>query len=124
MRMSVANWRKIAQIEDGCGGTIYKVADAGNSGLRSFEIAMCVFPAGETATRHVHHRMEEAYFVIEGEGEVELDGKWYPVKTEDCIAIPIGTIHRMRNTSTDHELRFVCVNAPNWLESDSPTVPD
>ncbi len=61
-------------IEDGCGGVIYNILDISNSGLSSLEIAMCIFNPGELAELNYHTVMQEIYFIIEGEGEVEMNG--------------------------------------------------
>lgn len=115
---NIINWKDLNQIEDGCGGEIFKIFDMDNSGLKNVEIAMCIFNPGETARIHYHEKIEEIYFIIEGEGSIELDGVWYPVKAEDSIAIPIGVKHRMKNVSNDNTLKFLSVNSPEWLPSD------
>ena len=102
----------------GCGGLIYKVVDVDNSDLRNVEIAMCVFSPNEVALRHHHDRMEEIYFVLEGEGEIELNGTWRKIRAEDCVSVPIGTNHRVRNTHAEKNLRFLSINSPMWQDSD------
>ncbi|MGO9146280.1 MAG: cupin domain-containing protein [Desulfomonilia bacterium] len=119
---NIANWKDVNTIEDGCGGTIYKILDVENSGLKSLEIVMCIFSPGEVAKLHYHQRMEEIYYVLDGEGEVELNGKWFKVRADDSVAIPIGTTHRMKNTSSDKVLRFLSVNSPEWILSDMITI--
>lgn len=114
----IINWRTLNKIEDGCGGLIYKIIDTDNSELKRVEIVMCIFSPGEIAKLHYHQKMEEIYFIIEGGGEIELDGKWFPVKAEDSIAIPIGVRHRMKNASKDKILKFLAVNSPEWQMSD------
>ena len=115
---NIINWKELNKIEDGCGGVIYKILDTENSGLKKVEIAMCIFNPGEIAALHYHKKMEEIYFILEGEGQVELDGEWLPVKSEDCMAIPIGVKHRMKNTSRDKALKFLSINSPEWRLSD------
>ncbi|MCL4477409.1 MAG: cupin domain-containing protein [Nitrospirae bacterium] len=114
----IINWKSLNQIEDGCGGIIYKVLDTENSGLKNVEIAMCIFAPGEIAKLHYHERLEEIYFIIEGEGEIELNGKWFPVQAEESIPIPVGVKHRLKNTSVDNPLRFLSINSPEWQVSD------
>ena len=43
---------------------------------------------------HFHKRMTEIYLVMEGEGEIELDGTRYPVKPMTAIYIKPGCRHR------------------------------
>ena len=117
----ILNWGKINSIEDGCGGLIYKVLDIGNSELKNIEIAMCIFKPEEISKLHYHKIIEEIYFVIDGEGEIELDGKWEKIKTEDCIAIPIGVRHRIKNVSKEKHLKFLSINSPHWEVGDMIT---
>jgi mannose-6-phosphate isomerase-like protein (cupin superfamily) len=115
---NIINWKDLNQIEDGCGGKIFKIFDTENSGLKNVEIAMCIFSPGEIARIHYHKKIEEVYFILEGEGSIELDGIWYPLKAEDSIAIPIGVKHRMKNVSNDITLKFLSINSPEWQPSD------
>ncbi|MBI5383092.1 MAG: cupin domain-containing protein [Verrucomicrobia bacterium] len=43
---------------------------------------------------HYHKRMTEIYLVLEGEGQVELDGQLFPVKPMTAIYIRPGCRHR------------------------------
>lgn len=46
------------------------------------------------ARTHFHQRMTEIYLVLEGTGEVELDGERFPVKPLTAIFIKPGCRHR------------------------------
>ena len=116
--IKITNWKILNQIEDGCGGVIYKILGAIDSGLKNVEISMCIFGPGEIAETHYHNLMEEIYFVIEGHGEIEIDNKWHRVKAEDCIAIPSKALHRIRNSSKELPLRFLSINSPQWSDDD------
>jgi len=48
----------------------------------------------EDARAHYHKRMTEIYLILEGEGEVELDGERVPVKPMTAIMIKPGCRHR------------------------------
>ncbi len=85
---------------------------------------MCIFNPEEIARIHYHKKVEEVYFIVEGEGAIELDGAWYPVKSNDGIAIPIGVKHRMKNVSKNRILKFLSINSPEWEQSDMIQVDD
>lgn len=62
-------------------------------------------PENKTATMHVvdiesdsrthyHKRMTEIYFVLEGEGEIELDGELHPLRPMTAVFIQPGCRHR------------------------------
>ena len=48
----------------------------------------------EDARTHYHKRLTEIYLVLEGEGEIELDGERFPVKPMSAIMIKPGCRHR------------------------------
>ncbi len=48
----------------------------------------------EDAQTHYHKKLTEIYLVLEGEGEMELDGKRFPVKPMTAIYIRPGCRHR------------------------------
>jgi len=62
---------------------------------------------------HYHRRMTELYVVIEGEGEIELDGERFPVKPLTAIYIPPGVRHRAIG-----RLRLINVPVPPFDETD------
>ena len=43
---------------------------------------------------HYHKGFTETYYFLEGEGQMELDGKLYPVKPGMSVMIRPGTRHR------------------------------
>src|SRR5689334_12864863 len=46
------------------------------------------------ARTHYHKRLTELYFILEGEGQMELDGELHAVKPGDAILIKPGCRHR------------------------------
>src|SRR2546430_13479552 len=48
----------------------------------------------EDARAHYHKRMTEIYVVLEGEGQIELDGQHFPIKPMTSIMIQPGCRHR------------------------------
>jgi mannose-6-phosphate isomerase-like protein (cupin superfamily) len=46
------------------------------------------------ARTHYHKRLTEIYYILEGEGEMELDGERHAVRQGDAILIKPGCRHR------------------------------
>jgi uncharacterized cupin superfamily protein len=71
---------------------------------------------------HAHRVNEEMFFVVDGEGEVQIGDARYPIKKGDVIACPPGgPAHRITNTSSA-ELRYLGVSTRQWPEvADYPT---
>lgn len=56
---------------------------------------------GETVPAHVHRDEDQVYFVVRGDGFVELDGVRTEVHAGSGVMIPLGTEHLLTNTGTD-----------------------
>jgi mannose-6-phosphate isomerase-like protein (cupin superfamily) len=74
-----------------------------------------LLPGGSTQ-RHYHALTEEIYFVLEGEGEMEVDGRWQHIVPGDAVLIPAGAWH---STTATSELRFLCCCAPPYSHEDT-----
>ncbi len=48
----------------------------------------------EDARTHYHKRLTEIYYILEGEGEMELDGERHTVRPGDAVLIKPGCRHR------------------------------
>ena len=48
----------------------------------------------QDAAAHYHKKLTEIYYVLEGSGRVELDGRQYDVAAGDAILIKPGCRHR------------------------------
>ena len=55
-----------------------------------------VVDISEDAREHYHKNMREIYFVLEGDGEILLNGESYPVKPGSTVLINAGTRHKAR----------------------------
>ena len=53
-----------------------------------------VVEISQDARAHYHKAMTETYYFLEGEGQMELDGKMYNVKPGMALMIRPGTRHR------------------------------
>lgn len=67
----------------------------------------------QDARTHYHKRMTEIYLVLEGEGQMELDGQLIPVKPMTAIYIRPGCRHRAIG-----KLKIVNIPVPSFDESD------
>ncbi len=100
------------------GSTIRVLLDAETAGARNQSLAEASLEAGQATTRHYHAESEEIYFVLEGNGEMELDGQRTAVGPGDAILIPPGAWHQIR-TLGNSRLRFLCCCAPAYSHEDT-----
>ncbi len=79
-------------------------------------LAEASIPAGGSTQRHHHRLTEEIYLVLEGEGELEIDGERRHVSPGDAALIPAGAWHEITAGS---DLRFLCCCVPPYSHDDT-----
>jgi mannose-6-phosphate isomerase-like protein (cupin superfamily) len=89
---------------------------AGNAANQSLAEAT-VPPGGETA-EHYHRTSEEIYLFLSGMGTMTLDRDEAPVRAGDCVVIPPGAVHKLRNPGTE-PLVLLCCCAPAYSHEDT-----
>lgn len=100
------------------GSTIRVLLDAELGGAREQSLAEATLAPGQATERHHHARTEEIYYVLEGEGEMEVDGERAPVGPGDAILLRPGAWHQIRATG-EGILRFLCCCAPPYSHEDT-----
>ena len=82
-------------------------------GAQKLGYNITILPPGKAAfPAHAHRVNEEMFFILEGEGEVRIGGKAWPVRQGDFVACPPGgpeTAHQIFNSSKA-ELKFLAVS--------------
>jgi mannose-6-phosphate isomerase-like protein (cupin superfamily) len=65
------------------------------------------------------HRLatSEVYYILEGGGEMSIDGERCAVTAGDAVYIPPRSAQQITNTGT-RELVFVCIVDPAWRKED------
>ncbi|MEM8835716.1 MAG: cupin domain-containing protein [Planctomycetota bacterium] len=74
---------------------------APNFALRSFRVE-----AGGHSPRHSHDYEHEVY-IVDGGGEVLLEGAYRPIKRGDVVFVPADEEHQFR--AGDSGMRFLCL---------------
>jgi len=98
------------------GSTIRSILDRTNAPVEKQSLAEARVPAGSATQRHYHKLTEEFYFILEGAGEMEVDGKTQSVRPGDAVLIPAGAWHTITARET---LRFLCCCAPPYSHEDT-----
>ncbi len=98
------------------GSTIRSILDRTNAPVQNQSLAEATLPAGNTTERHYHKVSEEFYFVLEGNGRMEVDGQFAHVQAGDAVLIPAGAWHQIEAQSP---LRFLCCCAPPYSHEDT-----
>ena len=100
------------------GSTIRVLLDAELGGARNQSLAEAWLEPGQATERHYHAASEELYVLLDGSGEMEVDGARRAVRPGDAILIPPGAWHQIR-ADEDAPLRFLCCCAPPYAHEDT-----
>jgi mannose-6-phosphate isomerase-like protein (cupin superfamily) len=75
--------------------------------------SMHIVDIEQDSRAHYHKKMTEIYLVLEGEGQIELDGQLFPIKPMTAIYIRPGCRHRAIG-----KLRIINMPVPSFDEND------
>lgn len=81
-------------------------------------LAEATLEVEQATERHYHRVTEEIYFVLKGQGRMEVDGEVTHVRPGDAVLIPAGAWHQLENNGTS-ELRILCCCAPPYSHDDT-----
>jgi mannose-6-phosphate isomerase-like protein (cupin superfamily) len=81
-------------------------------------LAEATLEVEQATERHYHRVTEEIYFVLKGQGRMEVDGDVAHVRPGDAVLIPAGAWHQLENNGTS-ELRILCCCAPPYSHDDT-----
>jgi mannose-6-phosphate isomerase-like protein (cupin superfamily) len=65
------------------------------------------------ATPHYHKNTTEVYYILEGEGAIELNGEDVPVSPGTAVMIKPGTFHRGKG-----QMRLLVICVPAYTKAD------
>jgi len=68
-------------------------------------------PAGSSEVKHYHNISRQFFFILEGEGTIELPDKIVKLLKNEGLEIPPKTVHRFINQS-DSEVIFLVISSP------------
>ena len=98
------------------GSTIRSLLDLSNAPVEKQSLAEATLAAGGETERHYHKVSEELYYVVEGNGVMELDGDEQEIGVGDAVLIPAGSWHQIRSAAG---VRFLCCCAPPYAHEDT-----
>lgn len=94
---SILKIESIPQFQRGDGVITTLLVGAERAPDTVFTSGLTSFPPGRSAPMHSHNCGEQVT-LLEGEGEVEVDGQKTPLARYDTTYIPAGKSHRFNNT--------------------------
>ncbi len=73
-------------------------------------VVMSIPPSGELGEEK-HEKADEILFIVDGKGQLILDGRTQSAHKHDAIFVTAGQLHNLRNTG-DCELKIISVFSP------------
>ena len=104
----IAQLDEIEQVRCPCGFARRAFAAPDNS-----VATMHIVDIQQDSRTHYHKKMTELYLVLEGEGQIELDGQLFPLKPMTAIFIKPGCRHRAIG-----KLKLINVPIPAFDDAD------
>jgi mannose-6-phosphate isomerase-like protein (cupin superfamily) len=78
-----------------------------------FSLAHAYLEIGEKSLPHRLTKSSETYFILEGQGEISIDGQINKFGKNDTAFVPSNALQWVRNTG-DGQLVFLCIVSPPW----------
>jgi quercetin dioxygenase-like cupin family protein len=80
-------------------------------------LAEATLEPGAATRRHYHRRSEEIYLLVEGGGDLEVDGETRRVEAGDAVVIAPGSWHEL--TAHGEGARLLCCCVPPYTDDDT-----
>ena len=100
------------------GSTIRSILDAATAPVQHQSLAEASLTWEGSTQAHYHLLSEEFYFILEGRGDMTVDGATRAVGPGDAILIPPGAWHSIASKSASG-MRFLCCCAPPYSHDDT-----
>ncbi len=116
--MDIRNIDSISAFTTKDGSEIRELLAYRNSCIRHQSLAEARLPPGMSTMPHRHAKTEEIYYILAGQGLMQVDEELSQIGPGDAVAIPPGTRHQITNTGSS-VLRFLCCCAPPYEHDDT-----
>ena len=115
--MEVRTYAEAEPFTTADGSTIRELLGLPTAPVRHQSLAEATLRPGQATQRHYHGASEELYYLLEGSGEMEVEGERRQVASGDAILIPPGAWHQIR--AGDAGTRFLCCCSPPYRDADT-----
>ncbi len=96
------------------GGPAYSPVFGGCVEGERMIVALMRYPAGKPSDAHSHPN-EQWIFILEGELEMNFDGKWHKGGPGHAFYVPANKVHQARNEGSKDCVFFTCKDASHGL---------
>jgi len=99
------------------GAKVYELDSVEDRKRRGVGFAAGFLEPNRKALKHYHNVSDEIYYVVSGNGAIQLNEDKENVQRGSLIYVPKGTLHGLSN-SEDRNLEILCVSFPEYKEED------
>lgn len=103
------------------GSLVRELLHPATHGSGNLSLAEAVVAPGGATVLHRHHRAEEIYHVLAGQGVMTLGAERFPLVPGDTVRIPPGQTHRLENIWSE-PLQILCCCAPAYTHDDTELI--
>jgi quercetin dioxygenase-like cupin family protein len=120
-RPKEAQWMDTNVLHEGQGRSVWVVGDlytflaTGDDTGGAYALIHSQVPPGGGPPPHIHRREDEAFFLLEGQLTLQVDGKSLSATTGAWVTLPKGTLHAFKNPGPTLTKMLILVN-PSGLE--------
>jgi mannose-6-phosphate isomerase-like protein (cupin superfamily) len=111
-----------AVIATDVGSELRELLDTAEGGQGRMSLATETLFPGHHTQPHWHAQVEEIYYILQGEGRMEIGSEACAVRAGDAILIPLHRMHCLHNTGAG-PLVLLCPCSPPWTALDYRTDP-
>jgi quercetin dioxygenase-like cupin family protein len=115
---AVVNYAEILKANPMAAGDTAQAIQVASDETATVNVAR--FAPGAEVKPHIHKTHSKTLYVIEGSGQMVIDGKETEIKPGSVIHIPMNAVHSAKITGG---LTALQVFAPEWKEPDRVPVP-
>lgn len=117
----ISQYKKIKPFTTLDGSEIRELMHPNVQGNKSQSLAEAIIKPEQTTVLHRHIKSEELYFILQGEGKMQLEDKIFMVSEGDTICIPPGTNHCIENIGKKN-LKILCCCSPAYADDDTEII--
>lgn len=115
----IRNEKNVKPFDEKADEVVRELAGLVQKNTTQHSVALVELKPGKSSVEHQHLEREETYYVLEGKGQLRLDGgEPITLRAGDLIAIPPKTRHKLTNNSPKKKLKLLVTCAAPWIFED------
>ncbi len=115
--MLIVNRNRATVLDTPHESEIRPLIDRTTSNIERCSLAEEVLPPGRAVASHYHLETEEIYYILQGRGEMIINGERRVIGAGDAVFIPRGMTHSLVNSSTE-AMTILLVCGPAYSRED------